>query len=64
MRAAGMESNHMLIKRFEPYLVGITNSKRFFDKIDQIIDAQLKEFRPYRKTIQDYLALYFQIGLA
>ncbi len=64
MRVAGLESNHMLIKKFEPYVSGIADAGAFFTKVDQIIDAQLAEFKPYRRQVKEYLAVYFQVGQA
>ena len=64
MRVSGIESNYMLIKKFEPYVANITNPGDFFSKIEAIIDAQLPEFAAYKQQIKYYLALYFNIDLA
>ncbi len=61
MRVSGIESNYMLIKRFEPYLAGISDSGAFFAKIEEIINAKLSEFAGYKQQIKQYLALYFNI---
>ncbi|NEN88021.1 MAG: LamG domain-containing protein [Okeania sp. SIO3H1] len=64
MRANGIESNYMLIKKFEPYIANISDAGTFFTKIEQIIDAQLPEFAAYKQQIKNYLALYFNIDQA
>lgn len=61
MRVSGIESNYMLIKKFEPYVANIADSGSFFTKIEHIIDNQLPEFRPYKSQIKTYLALYFNM---
>ncbi len=61
MRLSGIESNYMLIKKFEPYVANIQDSGGFFQKIEEIIDAQLPEFVAYKQQIKYYLALYFNI---
>ena len=61
MRANGIESNHMLIKKFEPYLINITELAEFFSKIEALIDQQVPELHPYQNEIKKYLALYFNI---
>ncbi len=62
IRASGLESNYMLIKRFEPYVAGFASSEELFSKIDQVIDTQLVEFQPYRRQIKRYLALYYDVA--
>ncbi|MGD1701420.1 hypothetical protein [Dapis sp. BLCC M229] len=64
MQARGIESNYMLIKKFEPYVVNISDSGTFFAKIEEVIDTQLPEFDAYKKQIKYYLALYFNINQA
>ncbi|MEO1352281.1 MAG: LamG-like jellyroll fold domain-containing protein [Cyanobacteria bacterium J06635_15] len=61
MRVSGIESNYMLIKKFEPYVAHIADPGDFFAKIDEIIEAQLPEFAAYKPQIKHYLALYFNI---
>ena len=61
MRAMGIESNYMLIKKFEPYVANISDAGTFFSKIEQIIDTQLPEFAAYKPQIKYYLALYFNL---
>lgn len=61
MRVSGIESNYMLIKKFEPYVAHIADPGDFFTKIDEIIEAQLPEFVAYKAQIKYYLALYFNI---
>jgi hypothetical protein len=61
LRISGIESNYMLIKKLEPYVRNISDPGTFFDKIEEIIDRQLPEFRPFKKEIKIYLALYFNI---
>jgi hypothetical protein len=61
LRVAGIESNYMLIKKFEPYLAKLSDSATFFDKIEEIIKDQLPEFIMYKHQIKKYLALYFNI---
>lgn len=62
MQVSGIESNYMLIKKFEPYLTNISDPGTFFAKIATIIDTQLPEFKTYKQQINYYLALYFNIG--
>jgi Concanavalin A-like lectin/glucanases superfamily len=62
MRVAGIESNFMLIKRFEPYVRHLSDPANFFDAIEAIINNQMAEFKPYKRQIKNYLALYFNIG--
>ncbi|MCA1745056.1 MAG: LamG domain-containing protein [Bacteroidales bacterium] len=64
MQVSGIESNYMLIKKFEPYVANIPDSGAFFSKIEEIIDAQLPEFKAYKQQIKNYLALYFNMGQA
>jgi hypothetical protein len=64
LRATGIESNYMLIKKFEPYVAKLTNPGDFFAKIEEIIDARLPEFVAYKLQIKYYLALYFNIDQA
>jgi hypothetical protein len=64
MRISGIESNYLLIKKFEPYVANITDSGTFSSKIDEIIDSQLPEFKPYKRQIKNYLALYFNMEQA
>ncbi len=64
MRVSGIESNYMLIKKFEPYVANISDSGSFFTKIESIIDTQLPEFVAYKQQIKKYLALYFNIDQA
>ncbi|NES87269.1 MAG: hypothetical protein F6K10_41430 [Moorea sp. SIO2B7] len=64
MRARGIESNYMLIKKFEPYIANISDGGTFRTEIGKIIDAQLPEFAAYKQQIKYYLALYFNIDLA
>lgn len=64
LRVAGIESNYMLIKKFEPYVAHISDSGSFFTKIEEIIDIQLPEFAAYKQQIKHYLALYFNIDQA
>ncbi len=64
MRVSGIESNYMLIKKFEPYLTNVSDPGTFFAKIETIIDTQLPEFKTYKQQISYYLALYFNIGQA
>ena len=64
MRITGIESNYMLIKKFEPYVANISDSGTFFATIEEIIDTQLPEFKTYKQQIKQYLALYFNIGQA
>ncbi len=64
MRAAGIESNYMLIKKFEPYVSNISDSGDFFNKIEEVITGQLPEFVGYKREIKKYLALYFNIDQA
>ncbi|MCB0375842.1 MAG: hypothetical protein KDD04_07980, partial [Sinomicrobium sp.] len=64
IQAAGMESNYMLIKKFEPYVAQLSDPGAFFAKIEQIIDTQLLEFKLHKQKIKEYLALYFNIGMA
>ncbi|MGK7956168.1 MAG: LamG-like jellyroll fold domain-containing protein [Crocosphaera sp.] len=59
MRAKGIESNYMLIKKFEPYIANISDAGTFFNKIEQIIDDQMPEFAAYKQQIKNYLALYY-----
>lgn len=61
MRISGIESNYMLIKKFEPYVSHLTDSGDFFSKVENIIDTQLPEFAMYKSQIKYYLALYFNI---
>ena len=61
MRATGIESNYMLIKKFEPYLKNISDPGKFSAKIEDVINNQLAEFRPYKAQITRYLMLYFNI---
>ncbi len=61
MQVSGIESNYMLIKRFEPYLANITHQGDFFSKIDTIIDTQMLELRPYKMQVKRYLAQYFNL---
>lgn len=61
MSVSGIESNYMLVKKFEPYIANISDSGTFFDKIDEIIDNQLPEFAVYKQQVKYYLALYFNI---
>ncbi len=64
LRVSGIESNYMLIKKFEPYVAHLTDSGTFFTKIEEIIDTQLPEFVAYKQQIKYYLALYFNIDQA
>lgn len=64
MQVSGIESNYMLVKKFEPYLATISDPGTFFAKIETIIDTQLPEFKTYKQQIKYYLALYFNIGQA
>lgn len=64
MQVSGIESNYMLIKKFEPYVANISDPGTFFAKIETIIDTQLPEFKTYKQQIKYYLALYFNIGQA
>ncbi len=61
MRVKGIESNYMLIKKFEPYVKDISNSTDFFKKVESVITEQIPEFYNYREQIKNYLALYFNI---
>ena len=62
MRVAGLESNYMLIKRFEPFVGHLTDPAAFFAKVDSIVDSEMAEFRPYKRQIKNYLALYFNVS--
>lgn len=65
MQMTGIESNYMLIKRFEPYLTNVVKNKgSFFNEIETIIKTQMPEFIPYQKQIKNYLALYFHLDQA
>lgn len=64
LRVSGIESNYMLIKKFEPHVAHLSDSGKFFTEIDTIIDKQLPEFTLYKRQIKHYLALYFHIDQA
>ena len=64
MQVAGVESNYMLIKKFEPHVAHLSEPGAFFAKIEDIINTQLPEFKPYKSQVKNYLALYFNIGMA
>lgn len=64
MQIAGIESNYMLIKRFEPYVAHLSDPAAFFAAIETIVDTKMVEFKPYKKQIKEYLALYFDVGQA
>lgn len=61
LRVSGIESNFMLIKKFEPYVANLTEPGAFFSKIEQVIDVQLPEFKPYKRQIKKFLGLYYNI---
>jgi hypothetical protein len=61
MQVSGIESNYMLIKRFEPYIANLADSNAFFTKIEEIINGQLPELIPHKKQVKSYLALYYNI---
>ncbi len=61
MRVKGIESNYMLIKKFEPYVKDKSSREDFYKAIDEVINAQLPEFKMYDLQIKNYLALYFNM---
>ncbi len=64
MSAKGIESNYMLVKKFEPYIADLDKADDFFNAIDKVIREQLPEFIGYQKEIKRYLASYYNIDAA
>ncbi|MGB1091212.1 MAG: hypothetical protein ACPGYX_03735, partial [Oceanobacter sp.] len=62
MAISGIESNYGLIKRFEPFVSGLTDITSFNNKIDDIVTRQMPEFIPHKQAIKGYLALYFGLS--
>ena len=61
LRMKGLESNYMLIKKFEPYLREVKSASDLSLAVDKVVDQQLPEFSDYKAKIKSYLELYYNL---